>query len=122
MYVTHKPSGGPLNEENAFWSWNPKDGDRPSRIQFRIAVIQLLEGMDEALWVNVVSPVIEFREKFQYEKPSDAITKSGMCYENILTEASDRNFILSKNQTDIGINMDYMLDLFPEIGTKTMKY
>ena len=115
MYITPRPGHVVLGEQDAFWSWNPKDGERPSRFQFRLAVIQAAGDKKNIFWVKILSPVIQFREKVKYVEANDADMTGVKCFAHILDEKSDRNFIFATDQTPLKVNMEYMIDLFPEL-------
>ena len=115
MYITPRKERAALGEQDAFWSWHPKDGDRPVKLQFRLAVIQDTDGSNGIFWVNIRSPVIEMRDKIHYVEPNDADMSGVKCFSNKLDEKSNRNFILAADQTPLRINMEYMIDLFPDL-------
>ena len=127
MFITPRSGVSSLGEQDAFWSWSTKDGERPSRLQFRIAAIQTFdEGKAEAFWVNILSPVIELRDKVKYVEANDADMSGVKCFAHILDDKSDRNFIIAANQAPLRVNMDYMTDLFPDLckitSTRVLHY
>ena len=117
MFITPRPGQTTLSEEqDAFWSWHPKDGARPSKVQFRVAIVKTEDSKDRIFWVNIVSPVIEVRDKIKYVEANDADMEGVKCFANILDEKSDRNFIIATDQTPLKVNMEYMIDLFPGLS------
>ena len=119
MYITPREGQTTLGQQNAFWSWHPKDGDRPKKLQFRLAAIQDTKDRKKTFWVNILSPVIEVREQVEYVEANDADMSGVKCYANILDDESDRNFIIAPDQTPLKVNMKYMTDLFPDFSKLT---
>jgi hypothetical protein len=104
-----------LGDLSVFWSWTEEDGEAPKKIQFRYATVQDVEGGDSIFWVNLLSPVIEVRQKIKATEDDDQ-TDGVTCYTNQVSKASDRNFVVADNQAEIGVNMEFILDLFPELS------
>ena len=117
MFITPRPGHTALvDKQDAFWSWHPKDGLRPTKVQFRIAVIKTEDNKDSIFWVNILSPIIEVRDKIKYVEANDADMAGVKCFTNILDGKSSRNFILALDQTPLRVNMEYMTDLFPDLS------
>ena len=116
MYITPRPGQATLGEQDAFWSWHPKDGERPLKLQFRLAVIQDTKDNGGAFWVNMLSPVFEVRDKIKYAEANDADMSGVKCFVDVLDEKSNRNFIVASDQTPLRVNMEYMIDLFPDLS------
>lgn len=106
-----------LGTQSVFWSLSPKDFKAPSRIQFKFIAMRVVEGGKDIYWLGQ-SPVIQFNPKLEYEAPNEILTQSSTCYTDVLTEHSKHNFAIGKNQTPLEINMEYLRDLFPELGIR----
>ena len=120
MFITPMRPGqaGLVGKQNAFWSWHPKDGERPSKLQFRLSIIKT-ENSKNLFWVNILSPVIELRDKIKYVEANDADMTGVKCFKDILNKKSDRNFIIAADQAPLKVNMDYLTDLFPDLSRST---
>ena len=119
MYITPRERQTALGEEDAFWSWHPKDGDRPKKLQFRLAAIQDTKDNKKIFWVDILSPVIEVRDQVKYIEANDADMSGVKCYADILDDESDGNFIIASDQTPLKVNVKYMTDLFPDFSKLT---
>ena len=116
MYVMPRKAQATLGEQDAFWSWHPKDGGRPFKLQFRMAAIKSEDSKKNIFWVNILSPVYEVRDKIKYAEANDADMTGVKCFKDILDEKSNRNFIIASDQTPLKVNIEYMIDLFPDLS------
>ncbi|CAG7832936.1 unnamed protein product, partial [Allacma fusca] len=107
MYTMYRPEEGHLEDAMVFWSWQKHLGKPPPRkIQFRYAAVKEVEGEEDMYWV-MHSPIINFQEKDIYVEPDDlGIIKSLQiqCYTNKLSDSSDSNFALTKDNAEIIVN------------------
>ncbi|CAG7715680.1 unnamed protein product, partial [Allacma fusca] len=99
-----------LGDESFFWNWNPKDGYRPSKIQFRLTIIQ----ESELYWSNILSPVLELRDNV-YKPPEDMLHELHPCYKNSVVAKNGKHFVISDNQTELIINKHFLEELYPEL-------
>ena len=117
MYTLFDEDAGQkhLGTQSVFWSFGPKEFKAPSRIQFKLIAMRVVEGGKDIYWLGQ-SPVIQFDPKLEYEAPDDILVQSSTCYTDVLTEHSKHNFAIAKDQTPLEINMRYLQDLFPDLG------
>jgi hypothetical protein len=66
--------------------------------------------------VDILSPVVEMRHKIAVEKLMDMGQEGTFCYKHELSKASDKNFLLADDQTELKVNMDFITDLYPELS------
>ncbi|CAG7734034.1 unnamed protein product, partial [Allacma fusca] len=106
-----------LNEESFFWTWNPKEGTRPSKIQFKVTAINARHASStEWIYWVVSSPVIQFRQNIPFTKQSDFLPEKYYCYKDIVHAQSERNFVLEKDQSEIiHMSQEFLEDLYPEL-------
>ena len=105
-----------LGDVSVFWSLVKADRTIPKKIQFRYAAVQDVEEGKNVFWVNMLSPVIEVYQKIKVLPLDDFDEKGVLCYKDELTKGSNRNFEISDDQTELNVNMDYMIEIFPELG------
>ena len=119
MYTLFDDEAGQkhLGTQSVFWSLGPKDFKAQSRIQFKLIAMRVIEGGKDIYWLGQ-SPVIQFNPKLEYEAPNYILTQSSTCYTDVLTEHSKHNFAIAKDQNTLKINMEYLQDLFPELGIR----
>jgi len=104
-----------LGDVSVFWSWSKRDGKMPKKIQFWYSGIREVPGGETVYWVNTVSPVIELAQNVKVVPQGD-FEKAPLCYLHELSKSSNRNFLLASDQSKLHVSMDYLIDLYPDLG------
>ncbi|CAG7830930.1 unnamed protein product [Allacma fusca] len=98
-----------LDEESIFWFWSPKDGPRPTSVQFKALIVRETGNVakPKEFWAGIDSPVINVMKAAELKTSYSLGNETYHCYKEKVTEDSRRRFYIS-SRMNINMNRQFL--------------